>query len=34
MYRIVAAPLFANYTAYIGNVATNIVSTVRLLESL
>lgn len=34
MYRIAAAPLFANYTAYIGNVATNTVSTVRLLESL
>lgn len=35
MYRrIVAGPVFANYTAYVGNIATNIVSTVRLSESL
>lgn len=34
MYRIVTAPFFANYTAYVGNIATNIVSAVRLLESL
>ena len=33
MYRIVTAPFFANYTAYVGNIATNIVSAVRLLES-
>lgn len=34
MYMIVAGPVFANYTAYVGNIATNIVSTVRLPESL